>query len=295
MSEADLSQSDRFERRSYRVRFENARGTSLAGIIDRPIRPAAITPTLESTSVPVVVFSHCFTCSKDLKAITRISRSLAESGIAVLRYDMTGLGGSDGDFSETNFSTNLADLTAAIEFANDSIGPVTGLIGHSFGGAASLAIAAGMPANDHHPITETIRSQIAAVVSIAAPSDTQHLAALLTRLNPALENNERGDVVIGGRAWTITRQMLDDFRSHQLPDHLNRIRSRVLAFHSPVDQTLGYDHALRIAGLIEDNDGLPACSLITLSGADHLLVNDPRDADYVAELTASFLKRYASQ
>ncbi|EMI57944.1 alpha/beta hydrolase family protein [Rhodopirellula sallentina] len=295
MSDAQSSHTNRFERRSYRVRFENSQGIALAGIIDRPVRPADNAPSLESTAVPVAVFSHCFTCSKDLKAITRISRFLAETGIAVLRFDMTGLGGSDGEFSQTNFSTNLSDLTSAIEFANESIGPVTALIGHSFGGAASLAVAAGMPGRVQHTLSATLRDQISAVVSIAAPSDTQHLAALLTRLNPKLSESDQGDVVIGGRTWTITRQMLDDFRSHQLPDHLNRVRARVLAFHSPVDQTLGYDHALRIAGLIEDEQGLPGCSLITLSGADHLLTDDVRDADYVAELTANFLKRYASQ
>ncbi|MCM2371335.1 alpha/beta hydrolase family protein [Aporhodopirellula aestuarii] len=295
MSEAAMSQADRFERRSYRVRFEGGCGFALAGIIDRPVRPVSDKPSLESTAVPVVVFSHCFTCNKDLKAITRISRSLAEAGIAVLRYDMTGLGGSEGDFADTNFSTNLADLSAAITFATESIGTVTGLIGHSFGGAASLAIAAGMPGHVHKPIADSVREKIAAIVSIAAPSDTQHLAELLTRMNPEIEHSGRGDVVIGGRTWTIPRKMVEDFRSHQLADHLNRIRSRVLAFHSPVDQTLGYDHALRIASLVEDEDGLPGCSLITLSGADHLLVNHPGDAEYVANVTADFLKRYAPQ
>jgi len=242
---------------------------------------------------PVAVFSHCFTCNKDLKAITRISRHLSENGIVVLRYDMTGLGGSEGDFSQTDFSTNLADLTAAIRYSGETLGPVTALIGHSFGGAASLAIAAGMPGPRHESLPETVREKITAVVSIAAPSDTQHLANLLTRMNPKIQTEGRGEVNIGGRTWSIRRETLDDFRTHSLVDFLPKIRAHVLAFHSPVDGTLGYDHALRISSLIADENGLPACSLVTLNGADHLLVNNPADAQCVADITAAFLRRHA--
>lgn len=269
----------------------------LAGIVDRPV---VVDP--DSTENhgpmplayrPVAVFSHCFTCNKDLKAITRISRQLAENGITVLRFDMTGLGASEGDFSQTDFSSNVADLGAAIGYAGETIGPVTALIGHSFGGAASLAVAAGMPTRSHEPITQSVRNGISAVVSLAAPSDTQHLAELLVQMNPAIESEGRGDVVIGGRTWTIRREMLDDFRAHRLADRLPNVRAHVLAFHSPVDGTLGYDHALRISSLIADENGLPGCSVVTLSGADHLLVNNPADADMIAQLTAAFLHRYA--
>ncbi|TWT67516.1 alpha/beta hydrolase family protein [Allorhodopirellula solitaria] len=294
MSGRDANHIGGFQRRSNRVRFEGGNGFALAGIVDRP------TPVDEQGSepaplpYPVAVFSHCFTCNKDLKAITRISRGLAERGITVLRFDMTGLGGSEGDFSQTNFSTNLADLAAAIRFADESLGPVSALIGHSFGGAASLATAAGMPIPSGISLPEELRLQLKAVISIAAPSDTKHLADLLERMNPEIESQGRGDVVIGGMTWTICREMLADFRSHSLADHLNRIRSQVLAFHSPVDQTLGYDHALRISGLIEDEKGLPGCSLITLSGADHLLIKNPADAELITQMSAAFLHRYAT-
>ncbi|TWU18398.1 alpha/beta hydrolase family protein [Allorhodopirellula heiligendammensis] len=283
-----------FKRRSYRVDFLGGANFQLAGIVDQPTLAGESGEPSAAVSGPVAVFSHCFTCNKDLKAITRISRRLAECGIAVLRFDMTGLGGSEGDFSNTNFSTNMADLAAAVRFATETLGPVTALIGHSFGGAASLATAAGMPFNDDAELSTELRKRLAAVISIAAPSDTQHLADLLLRMNPEIQSNGRGDVTIGGLTWSIRREMLDDFRSHRLADYLNRIRSRVLAFHSPVDQTLGYDHALRIASLIEDEQGLPRCSLLTLSDADHLLVNNPADAQYVADMSAAFLRRYAS-
>ncbi len=289
---------DPFKRRSYRVEFEGGAGFRLAGIVDRPVVAADDAATDDAaplpSNVPVVVFSHCFTCGKDIKAIARISRRMSELGVAVLRFDMTGLGGSQGDFSHTNFSTNLADLTAAIRFATQSLGPVTGLIGHSFGGAASLGVAAGLPHAVGEQLTVAEREAIRAVVAIAAPSDTQHLASLMEVMNPAIVTDGVGDVVIGGRTWTIRQETLDDFRSHQLADQLDQIRCPVMVFHSPVDQTLGFDHALRIAGLVHDQDGLSQASVIALPGADHLLISHPSDATFVAETAAVFLRRYQS-
>lgn len=291
-----------WQRHSYRVRFANEAGVELAGIVDRP-KDAATHPLPDP--IPVAVFSHCFTCSKDLKAIARISRFLAGAGIAVLRFDMTGLGGSGGEFSQSNFTTNVSDLSAAVRFARQELGRVTALIGHSFGGAASLAVAAGMaspvqPSGESTSLNQTNqpgddpRSTIAAVVTLAAPSETIHLARLLDQMNPDIQRLGEGDVSIGGRNWTITRQMLDDFRQHALPDQLPHIRCPVMVIHSPDDRTVSYDHALRIAGLIQNSRGEPSCSLLTLDGADHLLVDDPKDADYVAQSTAAFLWRYAA-
>jgi len=283
-----------YVRRSYRVEFEGGSEYRLVGIVDRPsLNETGDANESLPEGVPTVVFSHCFTCSKDLKAITRISRRLAESGVAVLRFDMTGLGGSGGDFSRTSFSTNLADLSAAIAFASRTLGPVGGLIGHSFGGAASLGVAAGMPHSTGIRLSDPMRSRLAAVVTIAAPSDTQHLATLMETMNPAIAADGIGDVSIGGRNWTIRREMTADFRSHRLADSLNQIRCPVLAFHSPVDQTVSFDHALRIASLIHDSDGMPLCSVMALPGADHLFVNEPQDANFVAETAAAFLRRYA--
>ncbi|GAA5507770.1 alpha/beta hydrolase family protein [Novipirellula caenicola] len=273
-------------RKSYRVKFAGGAGFELAGIIDRPDTTAA---------VPVLVLSHCFTCNKDLKAIVRISRGLAERGIAVLRYDMTGLGGSSGDFSQTNFSTNVADLKAAIAFANSEIGDVHALMGHSFGGAASLAVAS--------EYSTDASDKLGCVIALAAPSDTSHLANLLLRMNPAIENDGQGEVSIGGFRWQIDSQMVADFRRHDLPDRISKIRIPTMVMHSPVDETVGFDHALRIMSLINQSDvsemdasssthGKPLCSLVSLDGADHLLAQHAHDIEYVSDLAAAMVRRY---
>jgi len=286
-------------RRSRRVRFTGGNGFDLAGIVDLPTAGPhefvgdGDTPREDSAAVinsldqpPVVVFSHCFTCNKDLKAIVRLGRALAGEGIAVLRYDMTGLGNSDGDFSRTNFTTNLADLRAAIDFAAGELGPVTGLLGHSFGGAASLAVAG-------HPTG--LPPSLRAVAALAAPSDTQHLAALMLKMNPAIQTEGAGEVEIGGRRWMIRREMLDDFRSHQLDRLIGNLSLPLMLLHSPVDRTVGFDHALRIMQLASsrrDNAKPSATSLVALDGADHLLAENPDDLSYVAGLLASFFWRY---
>jgi putative redox protein len=260
------------------VRFAGGSGDELAGIIDRPD---------DLSTFPVAVFSHCFTCNKDFKAIVRICRGLAEHGIGVLRYDMTGLGGSKGDFSRTDFSTNVADLQSAIRFANSELGRVTALIGLSFGGAASLAHAGSWaePNSPHPP---------KAVVTLAAPSDTQHLARLLEKKDPKIASDGLGSVTIGGIDWKIRRQMLEDLRHYDLPGRISMIRAATLLFHSPDDETVSFDHALRIMGLIQSSPhGAAPVSLVSLDGADHLLVNEPRDLRFVISTIAAFLTRYA--
>lgn len=260
-------------RKSYRVRFPGGLGHELTGIIDRPENVGGC---------PTLVLSHCFTCNKDLKAIVRISRGLADHGIAVLRFDMTGLGGSEGDFSQTNFTTNMADLRSAIEFARGELGSVTALMGHSFGGAASLAVASDC---------EFIR----AVSTLAAPSDSQHLAEILLRMNPAIDSHGQGIVSIGGREWTIPQKMLEDFRSHDMPAMLAKLRMPVMLMHSPVDETVSFDHALRIMMLITNSqaDSPSSVSLVSLDQADHLLARNPLDIEFVVRTTAAFLSRHA--
>lgn len=259
---------------SERVRFDSHASHSLAGIVDRPSQGVASA---------VVVFSHCFTCGKDLKTIVRISRTLASRGIAVLRFDMAGIGESGGDFSASNFRTNQLDLRAAIAFAAERIGPVTGLVGHSFGGAASLAIAGDSPP-----------TSLRAVVTVAAPSDTTHLATLLDRMDPDIARGGVGRVTIGARDWTIRRETLDDFREQDLPGRIANVAVPTLIFHSPVDNTVAFDHALRIQTLIQGSQRGGTASLVTLPEADHLVIGDQRDVTYVAETTAAFLLRYAA-
>lgn len=277
------------EATSYRVKFPGgSQGSSLAGIIDRPKPGAGL------VGQSVAVFSHCFTCNKDLKATVRICRALAKTGVSVLRYDMTGLGASEGNFADTNFTTNLADLAAAVRFADSELGPVTSLIGHSFGGVASLVTAATLADGDRNlPL-----SDLEFVATLAAPSDTKHLATLLSRMNPEIETRGSGTVTIGGVTWTIRDQMIDDFRSHDVTRLLPQIKCPVLLMHSPVDKTVGIDHALRLMSLIQtdrssDTSTITPVSLISLPGADHLLANNPLDLPFVSQILAAWCERFS--
>ena len=259
-------------RRSQRVEFEGGSGHKLAGILDLPAGPPRATS----------LFTHCFTCNKDLKAIVRISRGLAAQGFAILRYDPTGLGGSKGDFSLTNFSTNQQDLLAAHRFLTEHLEAPQFLIGHSFGAACSLSL------------TEQIES-IRATVSIAGPSDTSHLADLLQKMDPEIAVKGIGSVTIGGIDYVIRKQMLDDFRSHDLPALLRKTSKPVMLFHSPEDETLGYEHVLRLFSCLtqrspDDPEPSPA-SLITLPGADHLFVRNAADLDFAASSIGAWFTR----
>lgn len=288
-----------FETKATRVKFPSGDGrVELGGIIDQPVVAAAPDATQHW---PVAVFSHCFTCNKDLKATVRISRALARSGVRVLRFDMTGLGSSGGEFSDSNFTTNLADLAAAIRFADEEMGPVNALIGHSFGGIASL-----VTASDNVDTPACPLSNLGFVATLASPSDTKHLATLLSRMSPEIESTGQGTVAIGGIEWTIRRQMIDDFRSHDVTKQLSGIQCPVLLMHSPVDETVGFDHALRLMSLIQNapitadgrgqrdaTDSVHPVSLVSLTGADHLLVKNPADLAFVTNLLVAWCQRFA--
>jgi putative redox protein len=259
-------------RKSYRVDIPGGLGFKLAGIVDRPD---------DDAPHPVLLFSHCFTCNKDLKAIVRIARYLAEKGVIVLRYDMTGLGGSEGRFADTNFDSNVADLLAAAAFADRNLGAPTVLLGHSLGGAASLAAASRWP---------TSLKPLRGVAALAAPSDTKHLATLLVAMDHRVETEGRGTVTIGGRHWETTPQLIDNLRRFDLPENISRLTLPLLLFHSPVDATVGIEHAIRIMGLASN----ATTSLVALPGADHLLVNNNADIQYVGEVTAAWIHRLES-
>lgn len=253
--------------RSERVRFANARGISLAGILEWP----------EQTPRAFAVFSHCFTCTKDLKAIVKISRQLARHGIAVLRFDFTGLGDSHGQFSETTFADNLEDVTAAVSFLREHYQAPQLLIGHSLGGAAMICSVNQVP-------------EVRAIVNIASPSSTQHLAAFLARSAPSIETEGSGEVSIGGRRYTIRRPMLEVLRSVDLPQQLAALRLPLLVVFSPQDETLPFQHGLdmfRMAG--------GPTSFLHLDGADHLLVNQPQDVVFVGDMMATWFLRFATQ
>lgn len=254
------------QHRSERVRFPNQQGIDLAGILEWPSGEAE----------RFAIFAHCFTCGKDLKAIVRISRQLAALGTAVLRFDFTGLGDSRGDFSRTTFHDNQADLIAAVEFLTRHHRAPEWLIGHSLGGAAVLACADRVPS-------------ATALVNIASPANTRHLAEYLARTNPEIESRGAGEVVIGGRPHLIRREMLAALRETDLPAILRELELPLLIFFSPLDETLPWQHGREMFELAAG-----PTSFITLDGADHLLVNQPRDTPFVARMIDLWSRRFST-
>ena len=249
---------------SERIFLENAEGIRLAGIIDFP----ASEPTA------FALFSHCFTCTKDLKAIVRISRGLAREGIAVLRFDFTGLGDSRGDFSDTNFETNVSDILAAADWLTREHQPPKLLLGHSLGGAAMMAS------------VQKIDSA-RGLVTLAAPSCTKHLAEFLSRQDPDIAKTGTGEVTIGGRKYQVRSQLIESLRNRNLESEIESIGIYHLILHSPLDETLAFHHAEEI---FRRTGG--AKSLVTLDGADHLLVNQSADTEFVASLISVWSHRF---
>lgn len=248
---------------SHRVYFDNSSGLRLAGIVDLPAtEPHAF-----------ALFAHCFTCSKDLKAIVRISRGLAKHGFGVLRFDFTGLGDSRGEFSQSRFETNLSDIQSAAHWlAGEHQAPEL-LVGHSLGGAAMMASVGSLPSAK-------------VLATVAAPSCTKHLARFLGAANPKIESAGLGEVTIGGRTHAIRRELLDSLRGFDLRSAIEKISIPHMVMHSPMDETLAFRHAEEIFAWT----GGPK-SFITLDGADHLLVNQPEDVGYVADMIATWSNR----
>ena len=272
-------------RKSHRVEFPGRRG-HLAGILEIPNREIPNCEMPDKEPRGWILFSHCFTCNKDLKAIVRIARGLADCGWGVLRYDFSGLGASQGTFSETNFTTNCEDLQSAAEFLSKEYQAPRFLLGHSFGGAASFAMA------------EKITS-VAGVIALAAPSDTYHLADLLVRMDPDIASLGQGTVSIGGQKLQIRRQMVEDFRSHDLGATVASLRKPLLVFHSPEDETVGFYHAIRNAGYDRDpktntHEGYQGDSgrtLVALPGSNHLLTNNEKDIPMIVSIAHAWCTR----
>ena len=252
------------KRTSKRITFENGRGQNLSGILEMP----------EGAVHHYALFSHCFTCTKDLKATVRISRRLAEHGVAVLRYDFTGLADSEGDFSETNFTTNCQDLLAAADFLGKEFEAPALLIGHSLGGTATTVMA------------NRVESA-KAVVTIASPSSTERLAGFLDRSCPEIASEGSGVVNIGGFDFTLKKQLLDDLLSHDIESLVGNLNVPVLIFHSPEDATLSYEWGLKMFDAVSSPK-----SFVTLPGSDHLLVKQREDVHYVADLIHAWATRY---
>lgn len=246
-----------------KLMFSNANREQLAALLERPsFTPAAY-----------ALFAHCFTCSKDIAAASRISRALAANGIGVVRFDFTGLGNSEGDFTNTNFSSNVADLISATDHMRTSLAAPAILIGHSLGGAAVLAAAAKVP-------------EAKAVVTIGAPADPAHVRHLFGADVQEIEVQGRATVKLVGREFTITKQFLDDIASQKLSTDIKGLRKALLIFHAPTDEIVGIDNARRIFEAAKHPK-----SFISLDNADHLL-SRKQDSQYVADTIAAWASRY---
>ncbi|NNF63321.1 MAG: OsmC family protein [Acidimicrobiia bacterium] len=252
--------------RSEAVTFVNDRGHQLAGRLELPV---------DGNPVAYALYAHCFTCSKNLRAIGHITRTLAHHGIATLRFDFTGLGESSGDFSQTNFSTTVSDLEAASNFLSEKYLAPELVVGHSLGGTAALAVAGSL---------ESVR----AVVTIGAPADPDHVKRHLVSDLERIEQAGSANVLLAGREFTITQQFVDDVDRFDAATAVATLGKPLLVLHSPIDMTVGVENAATIFEWARHPK-----SFISLDDADHLVMEE-KDARYVAEVVASWVERYLS-
>lgn len=248
------------------VQFPGSFGTPLAARLELPA----------GAPVAYALFAHCFTCSKNSIAAARISAALVEHGFGVLRFDFTGLGDSKGDFANTNFSSNVADLVAAADWLRAHHGPPRVLIGHSLGGAAVLAAAREV-------------ADARAVATIGAPFHPAHVQRLLGDISPEIEARGEAEITLQGRSFRVRRQFLEDLARQDNAEHIGRLRKALLIFHSPRDTVVDIDNAARIFAAAKHPK-----SFVSLDSADHLLT-DKGDARYVAAVLAAWAGRYVGQ
>ena len=237
-------------------------GVKLSGLLELP----------SSQAFSYALFAHCFTCGKDIAAASRISSALTESGIAVLRFDFTGLGNSDGDFSNTNFSSNIEDLLAACDFLRREYQAPSMLIGHSLGGAAVLAMANSV-------------QEVKAVVTIGAPYGASHVAHNFSAALDKINKKGEAEVTLGLRQFRIKKQFLDDINQYS-GDGFSPLKKALLVMHSPIDATVSIEEAEKIYRSAKHPK-----SFISLDDADHLL-SRKKDSEYVAKTIAGWASRY---
>lgn len=250
--------------KSQRVTFTNADGHELSARLELPA---------DQSPGAFAVFAHCFTCNKNLSAVRNISRALNQSGIAVLRFDFTGLGESEGEFADTNFSSNVSDLLCAADWLKNNHESPKLIVGHSLGGAAVLHAA-------HHI------DSIQAVATVGSPMAPQHVSHLLADGLEAIQTKGEGEVNIGGRSFTIKKQFIEDLSKQSPEDVIKTLRKPLLILHSPQDTIVGIDQAAEIY----TNAHHPK-SFVSLDGADHLL-SRKEDSEYVGNVIAHWVVRY---
>jgi putative redox protein len=219
------------------------------------------------------LFAHCFACTKNIKAVSNINRAMAEAGIGVLRFDFTGLGESEGDFADTNFSSNVGDLIAAAKFLETEYQAPKILIGHSLGGAAVIQAARHV-------------SSCVAVTTIGAPARLQFKQKLPLENRADIEKKGETEIRLAGRSFRVKRQFFDDLDQNNMEEQIANLARPLLIFHSPDDQMVDIQNAGQIFQAARHPKGF-----VSLDGADHLLTQK-RDSRYVGAVVATWSSRY---
>ncbi|MBD3630606.1 alpha/beta fold hydrolase [Cyclobacterium sp.] len=247
-----------------KVFFKNRKEFNLAAFIYHP---------LDQPPRFYALFAHCFTCSKNLKAVQNICNTLSQMGVAVMSFDFTGLGNSDGEFENTDLSSNISDLIDAANFLATAYEAPSLLIGHSFGGAAAIYAAQSLP-------------DIKALATIGSPSDVEHISHLFEDHLDTIEKKGTSRVNIGGRGFAINQSFIQDLRQKDLRACLSQLRKPILILHSPQDSIVAINHAAKLY-----EKAFHPKSFISLDGADHLL-SDTTDSEYVGEMVSAWVKKY---
>ena len=250
--------------RSQKLTFTGALGETLSAKIDIPA---------DGEIKAYALFAHCFTCSKNLKTVGNITKALASFGIATFRFDFTGLGESEGDFADTNFSSNVEDLIAAYKYMEQEFESPSVLIGHSLGGAAVLQAAHQM-------------DSVKAVATIGAPADPEHVKHNFGLHIQQIEETGSANVTLAGRPFTIKKQFLDDLEDTNMQNYIRKLDRALIIFHSPIDETVGIENAERIF-----INARHSKSFVSLDTANHLLTNDD-NSTYVGEVLAVWATKY---
>ena len=246
-----------------RVSFPGSKGDLLSARLDLPAGPPKA----------FALFAHCFTCSKDLKAASRIAAVLTDLGFGLLRFDFTGLGASEGEFANTNFSSNVEDLIAAAAWMREHHRAPQLLVGHSLGGAAVICASTALP-------------EVRAVATLGAPSDAGHVAKLFEGALDEIAEHGEIELELHGRRFTIRQQFVDDLRAGAVTEAAAALRGSLLVLHSPIDNTVGVDHAANIYQAAKHPK-----SFVSLDDADHLLTK-VADAEYAASVIGAWAGRY---
>ena len=249
--------------KSHKLSFDNGRGERLTARLDLPD---------DREADEFALFAHCFTCTMNLKAIANINRALTAAGVAVLRFDFTGLGESEGDFADTNFTSNAQDLVAASEFLKTEYHAPRILIGHSLGGAAVIQAANDIPSSR-------------AVVTIAAPCEPSHVGKLLGDPDTIKRDGE-AEINLAGRVFRITSQFIEDLEKSRMTDRIENLKRAILILHSPIDNIVGIENAAHIF-----RSARHPKSFVSLDTADHLLMNE-QDSVYAGRVIAVWAARY---